>query len=94
MAQIVRLEGRRRVLGNDHPDTLSSIKSMGTLLQDQGKLDEALPFYKEALEGRRRVLGDDDPQTLETIELHKELLKLQRERDEAAPSSEASDPPR
>jgi hypothetical protein len=67
---------------------------MGRLLQAQDKLDEAMPYYMEALEGRRRVLGDDHPQTLETIELHKELLKLQRERDEAAPSSEASDPPR
>ena len=70
------------------------INFMGSLLQAQGKLDEALPLLEEALEGRRRVLGDDHPNTLETIELHEELLKLRRERDGVAPSSEASDPPR
>ncbi len=37
---------------------------MGWLLQAQGKLTEAEPYYREALEGRRRVLGDDHPNTL------------------------------
>ena len=32
---------RRRVLGNDHPDTLASIHSLGSLLQSMGKHPEA-----------------------------------------------------
>ena len=32
------LEGCRKVLGNDHINTLSSINNMGLLLRDQGKL--------------------------------------------------------
>jgi tetratricopeptide (TPR) repeat protein len=37
---------------------------MGDLLHYQGKLDEAEPYYREALEGFRRVLGDEHPDTL------------------------------
>ncbi len=37
---------------------------MGWLLQSQGKLTEAEPYYREALEGKRRVLGDDHLHTL------------------------------
>ena len=57
----------RHVLGEDHPETLDSLNDMGFLLQKMGKLDEALPYYQEALEGMRRVLGDDHPSTLDAI---------------------------
>jgi tetratricopeptide (TPR) repeat protein len=40
---------------------------LGVLLQTQGKLSEAEPFYREALEGNRGVLGDDHPSTLTSI---------------------------
>ncbi|MFQ5493751.1 MAG: tetratricopeptide repeat protein, partial [Phycisphaerae bacterium] len=32
------LEGRRRVLGDDHPNTLASINHMAGLHREQGKL--------------------------------------------------------
>ncbi|MCH7995301.1 MAG: tetratricopeptide repeat protein, partial [Planctomycetes bacterium] len=68
------LEGKRRVLGDDHPDTLNSINNMGTLLQAQGRLAEAEPYYRESLEGQRRVLGDDHPNTLASISNMAKLL--------------------
>ena len=34
------LTARRETLGDRHPDTLTSIGNLGSLLQDQGKLDE------------------------------------------------------
>ena len=58
---------RRRALGDAHPDTLTSISWMGSLLQSMGKLAEAEPHYREALEGRRNVLGNDHPDTLISI---------------------------
>ena len=61
------LEKRRRVLGEEHPDTLSSINNMGLLLRDQGKLDQAEPYYSEALEKSRRVLGEEHPDTLTSM---------------------------
>ena len=61
------LETRRRVLGNDHPDTMTSIQEMAFLLQVQGRLDEAEPYFREVLERRRRVLGDEHPDTLVSL---------------------------
>ena len=61
------LATRRRVLGEDHPDTLFSINNMGSLLQDQGKLSEAEHYIRESLEKSRRVLGEEHLDTLLSI---------------------------
>jgi len=53
-----QLDIRRRVLGDEHPDTLSSINSMGILLESQGKLAEAEPYYREALATAERLRTD------------------------------------
>ena len=58
------LEGRERVLGVDHPYTLTSVACLGWLLKEQGKLEEAEVLSRRALEGRERVLGVDHPSTL------------------------------
>jgi serine/threonine protein kinase len=61
------LATRRKVLGDDHKDTLSSINNMGVLLQWWGKLSEAEPYLRECLERKRRVLGDDHKETVVAI---------------------------
>ena len=50
------LEKGRRVLGEDHPSTLTAIVNLGTLLRKLGRLDEAEPLRREALEKSRRML--------------------------------------
>ncbi len=60
----VQLEIRRRLLGNDHQETFRTVHTLGELLEDQGRSDEAIQLVNEALAGRRRVLGDDHPETL------------------------------
>jgi serine/threonine protein kinase len=59
------LNTRRSVLGEEHPDTLTSINNMGELLaaHGHGKLSEAEPYYREALEKRRHLLGEEHPDT-------------------------------
>jgi serine/threonine protein kinase/Tfp pilus assembly protein PilF len=79
------LESRRRLLGDEHPDTLSSINSMAELLDYQGKMGEAEPYYREALESRRRVLGDEHPDTLVSIDNMGYLLQDQGKLTEAEP---------
>ena len=67
------LEIGRRVLGDEHPNTLSLIFNMGLLLRHQNKYDEAEGYLQEAMEGMRQVLGEEHPNTLDTI---KALVKL------------------
>jgi tetratricopeptide (TPR) repeat protein len=71
------LTTRRRILGEDHPDTISSINSMGVLFVRSGRLEEAEAYYKEAIEKARRVLGEDDEETLRCLS-NSAMLELRR----------------
>jgi len=61
------LETRKRVLGDDHPDTLHSMNNLAIVYLDQGRYAEAEPLHLETLETRKRVLGDDHPNTLASM---------------------------
>ena len=61
------LESRERVLGSEHPDTLSSVDDLAVCLSALGDAAGALPLYRRGLESRERVLGADHPQTLGSV---------------------------
>jgi len=52
-----------RVLGPDHPDTLTSRNDLAVAYQDAGRRGEALPLYERTLTDLERVLGPDHPTT-------------------------------
>jgi len=52
------LQLRERVLGPEHPDTLTSMNNLALLLDSQEKYDETEPMYPLAL-GRQRLRGND-----------------------------------
>ena len=58
------LEIRRRVSGEEHPDTLDSRNNLALVLGDLGRLEEAEAEHRAVLEIRRRVLGEEHPDTL------------------------------
>jgi tetratricopeptide (TPR) repeat protein len=58
------LAGYRRVLGDDHPDTLVSMNNLAAVRYTLGDLDGARQLQEQTLAARRRVLGDDHPSTL------------------------------
>ena len=49
----------RRVLGEEHPDTLRSANNLALSLSDQWKYADAERINREMLEVRRRVLGEE-----------------------------------
>ena len=53
-----------KILGPDHPDTLTSRNNLAYAYRSAGRLDQAIPLYEEVLADRVRLLGDDHPQTL------------------------------
>jgi len=61
------VEVRTRVLGEEPPDTLTSIWNLGLTLLDIGRVD-ALRMLRKCLDGRRKVLGDQHPDTITTAE--------------------------
>ncbi|MEZ6083423.1 MAG: tetratricopeptide repeat protein [Phycisphaerae bacterium] len=58
------LDTRRRVLGDNHEDTLTTMNNLANDLSDMGREEEAKALYVEALEGRRRIHGPDHPKTI------------------------------
>ena len=76
---------RRRILGDDHPATLASIGSLGTLFRAQGELADAERYLLEALEGLRRALGDDHLHTLISLNSMGVVLRAQGRLGEAEP---------
>ena len=57
------LETRRAVLGDRHPDALTSINNLASLLQATGELDEAERLLFEAHSTAKSVLGPEHPHT-------------------------------
>jgi predicted ABC-class ATPase len=55
---------QRRVLGEEHPDTLTSANNLASSLSDQGKHADAERIQREVLAMQRRVLGEEHPDTL------------------------------
>ena len=60
------LPDRQRVLGPDHPDTLTTRNNIAAWTGEGGDPREALRLYRELLPDQQRVLGPDHPDTLTT----------------------------
>ena len=54
----------RRVLGDEHPDTLASRSNLAGAYRSVGRVAEAITLHEQVLTDYRRVLGDDHPDTL------------------------------
>ena len=61
------LEMRQRLLGPEHPDTLTSEADLAALRQAEGHFDEAIRIGREVLSLRRKVLGPDHADTTTTL---------------------------
>jgi uncharacterized C2H2 Zn-finger protein len=58
------LEKRKRILGEDHPDTILALANLAFTLRGLGNYDKALSMEEEVLEKRKRILGEDHPDTI------------------------------
>jgi tetratricopeptide (TPR) repeat protein len=61
------LEKQRRILGEDHPHTFSTMSNLAGTFESQGRYGEAEALQKEVLEKERRILGEDHPHTLSSL---------------------------
>ena len=61
LGEVLRTQGL--ILGDDHPDTLSTLFELANALVGQDRLEEAGSLFRETLAARRRVLGEEHPDT-------------------------------
>ena len=63
--QVLKLHKSK--LGEDHPDTLSSMHSLATCYSQARRQTEALQLMEEVLKLRKRMLGEGHPDTLKSM---------------------------
>jgi len=76
-------EIRQRVLGEAHPDTLTSIANLVSIYWNQGCWKEAEELNIQVKEIRQRVLGEEHPDTLISMNDSAFILKDKGEDAEA-----------
>jgi len=57
------LKIRKKILGEEHPDTAQSYNNLAELYRNMGKYQKAEPLYLKALKIREKVLGEEHPDT-------------------------------
>ncbi|KAK7002462.1 FabD/lysophospholipase-like protein [Favolaschia claudopus] len=62
--QVAVLDSRKRLLGEEHPDTLLSMDNLARTYSDQGRWSDAEGLQVAVLESRKQLLGEEHPDTL------------------------------
>ncbi|MCA2883192.1 tetratricopeptide repeat protein [Microcystis sp. M043S1] len=76
---------RKKVLGDNHPDTAQSLNNLAELYTVQGRYSEAEPLYKQALAIIKQQLGDNHPYTATSLNNLALLYQSQGRYSEAEP---------
>ena len=79
------LEVRRRILGENHPATISSRNALAALQEGAGMREAAEQQYREALARGRRALGDDHAEVLRSLSGLCSVLRACGRGDEVGP---------
>ena len=59
---------RKKLLGAEHPDTLTSMGNLAGTYHNQGRWNEAEQLQVQVMEMRKKLLGAEHPDTLRSIE--------------------------
>jgi tetratricopeptide (TPR) repeat protein len=65
--QVQEMQTRKRVLGDEHPSTLTSMNNLALTYRDQGRWKEAEELQVQVMQTTKRVLGDEHPDTLTSM---------------------------
>jgi tetratricopeptide (TPR) repeat protein len=65
--QVQVMQTRKRVLGDEHPDTLTSMNDLVSTYWKQGRWKKAEELQVQVIQTEKRVLGDEHPDTLGSI---------------------------
>jgi eukaryotic-like serine/threonine-protein kinase len=60
-------ELRKKALGPEHRDTLTTMNDLALAFKGKGDIDDALKLFNLALKGRKATFGEDDRQTLQSM---------------------------
>ena len=64
MLNLQVIETRKKVLGAEHPDTLTSMANLASTYRNQGRWKEAEELEVQVMEVSKKILGEEHPDTL------------------------------
>ena len=62
------IDMRKKLLGTEHPDTLSSMANLARIYWDQDKWNEVEQLEVQVMDMRKKLLGAEHPDTLNSME--------------------------
>ncbi|KAG9568778.1 hypothetical protein KCU77_g642, partial [Aureobasidium melanogenum] len=65
--QVSVLESHKRVVGEEHPHTLTSMAHLASTYSHQGRWEETEELQVSVLESNKRVVGEEHPNTLSSM---------------------------
>ncbi len=77
------VELRQRVLGAEHPDTITAMNNLAFCTDSQGEHEEAEALYRQVLVLRQRLLGAEHLDTFSTVFYLAACIGAQGQHDEA-----------
>jgi tetratricopeptide (TPR) repeat protein len=77
------LARQEKVLGPEHPGTLTSMNNLALVLNGQGKYEEAEAMHRQTLARKEKLLGHEHPDTLGSVHCLAHLLSTTRRYNEA-----------
>lgn len=69
------LQGREKVLGCDHPETLTAAHNLSLILEAQRKFTDAEELFRSTIDARQRVFGKNHPATCSTAYCLGDMLR-------------------
>ena len=63
------MKTRKRVLKEEHPDTLTSMANLAATYRSQGRWDEAIELIQVVVNLRTKIIGVNHPDTLGAVDL-------------------------
>lgn len=67
--EVQGIETRKKVLGSEHPETLSSIGNLASKYQNQGSWKEAEELGVQGMETKKKVLASQHPCTITDMKI-------------------------
>lgn len=61
------IETRKRLIGEKHPSTLTSMAKLASTYRNQRRWEEAEELFVQVIETQKRVLGEEHPDTLTSM---------------------------
>src|SRR5271154_3009543 len=59
---------RKKLFGEEHPDTLSSMENLASTYRNQQRLNDAEQLEVQVMDIRKKMFGEEHPDTLSSME--------------------------